>query len=285
MCLNKVLWSASTRKAILGRDLMWPNVSLQWSTFVPVTLLLPLLLPISGFTQEAVGIEVRKSIAGRAAQTTIELYLPMDLAGFNFDNPLDTVLTRLDRFEDDTGRDLLALHRERQRQNVERGFQTPDPVEFRGVGDWARDRDVRLGVTVVDSPAPGATRLMMDGEAVFNFAGDSEPATIVVESVSLDTGFSGRRVDTDIGTLLIQDAGSASVDGSTWHKFRLSSAEAAIVGASVMGGDDAGAVPFWALDPNEFVFGEVPESVSISIQYLQHRKVAVPLNLEITLGL
>jgi hypothetical protein len=51
------------------------------------------------------------------------------------------------------------------------------------------------------------------------------------------------------------------------------------------GGDDAGAVPFWALDRNEFVFGELPEAVSISIQYLQHRKVAVPLNLEITLGL
>lgn len=53
----------------------------------------------------------------------------------------------------------------------------------------------------------------------------------------------------------------------------------------MIGGDDSGEVPFWALDRNEFVFGEVPEAVSISIQYLQHRKVAVPLNLEITLGL
>lgn len=156
---------------------------------------------------------MRKSIAGSGAQTAVDLYLPMDLAGFNFDNPLDTVLTRLDRFEDDTGRGLLALHRERQRQNMERGFPRPDPVEFHGVGDWANDRDVRLGVTVVDSPAPGATRLIMAGEVVFNFATDGEPATILVSNVSLDTGFSGRQVDTDSGTLLIQDAGSASVDG------------------------------------------------------------------------
>jgi hypothetical protein len=138
-------------------------LSLQWSAFVLVALLLPLLSPISSVAQEAVRIEVRKSIAGSGAQTTVDLYLPMDLAGLNFDNPLDTVLTRLDRFEDDTGRDLLALHRERQRQNMERGFPSPDPVEFRGVGDWANDRDVRLGVTVVDSPAPGATRMIRAG--------------------------------------------------------------------------------------------------------------------------
>jgi hypothetical protein len=105
----------------------------------------------------------RFSIAGSGAQTTVDLYLPMDLAGLNSENPLDMVLTRLDRFEDDTGRDLLALHRERQRQNMERGFPSPDPVEFRGVGDWANDRDVRLGVTVVDSPAPGATRMIRAG--------------------------------------------------------------------------------------------------------------------------
>jgi hypothetical protein len=138
-------------------------LSLQWSAFVLVALLLPLLSPISSVAQEAVRIEVCKSIAGSGAQTTVDLYLPMDLAGLNFDNPLDTVLTRLDRFEDDTGRDLLALHRERQRQNMERGFPSPDPVEFRGVGDWANDRDVRLGVTVVDSPAPGATRMIRAG--------------------------------------------------------------------------------------------------------------------------
>jgi hypothetical protein len=285
MRLTEIVWWACARRAISATDLLLPQVPLRRSAFVLVALLLPLLSPISSVAQEAVRIEVRKSIAGSGSETTVDLYLPMDLAGFNFDNPLDTVLTRLERFEDDTGRDLLALHRERQRQNLQRGFPSPDPVVFRGVGDWANDRDVRLGVTVVDSPAPGATRLMMDGEVVFNFAGDGEPATLVVQNVSLDTGFNGRRVDTDIGTLLIQDAGSASVDGSTWHKFRISSAETTIVGASVIGGDDAGAVPFWALDPNEFVFGEVPESVSISIQYLQHRKVAVPLNLEITLGL
>jgi len=258
---------------------------LRWSAFVLVALLLPLLSPISSVAQEAVRIEVRKSIAGSGAQTTVDLYLPMDLAGFNFDSPLDTVLTRLDRFEDDTGRDLLALHRERQRQNMERGFPSPDPVEFRGVGDWANDRDVRLGVTVVDSPAPGATRMIMTGEVVFNFAADGKPSTMVVENVALDLGFNGRRVDTPIGALWIQDAGSASVDGSIWHKFRISSAETAIVGASVIGGDDAGTVPFWALDRNEFVFGELPEAVSVSIQYLEHRKVTVPLELEITLGL
>jgi hypothetical protein len=285
MHLNEIVWWASARKAISATDLLWQNVSLRWSAFVLVALLLPLFSPISSVAQEAVRIEVRKAVAGSGAQTTVDLYLLMDLAGVNFDNPLDTVLTRLDRFEDDTGRDLLALHRERQRQNMERGFPSPDPVEFRGVGDWANDRDVRLGVTVVDSPAPGATRLVMAGEVVFNFAADGEPATSLVENVSLETVFSGRQFDTDIGTLLIQDAGSASVDGSTWHKFRISSAETAIVGASVIGGDDSGEVPFWAVDRNEFVFGEVPEAVSISIQYLQHRKVAVPLNLEITLGL
>jgi hypothetical protein len=69
---------------------------------------------------------------------------------------------------------------------------------------------------------------------VFNFAAEGEPSTMVVENVALDMGFNGRRVDTPIGALWIQDAGSASVDGSTWHKFRISSADTAIVGASVM---------------------------------------------------
>ena len=248
-----------------------------------------LTLPLSGTVngQEVSRLEIRKAMpgVGTSGLTAVEIYLPMALDGFNVENPLDTALTRLEKFADDRGTDLLAQHKIRKQANEERGFPAPDPITFAGVGDWGNDRDIKLLINVVDTPSSGATGLQITGDVVLNFAAEGEPSQLQVEGVPVDMGYDAQGVDTPIGRLVIQDGGSASRDEVTWHKFLVSSPDSAIVDVTVVGGDDSADVPFMSLEPSEFVFREPPTTVNLDIRYLGQRKVHVPLDLTLSLGL
>ena len=258
---------------------------------VLVAILCPFLLsPALASTaaaQEVSRLEIRKAMpeVGESGRTGVEIYLAMDLAGFNLQNPIDPAMTRLETFADDLGTDLLAQHKMRKRENEERGYPSPDPVSFAGVGDWQNDKDIKLTIGVIDTPAAGARELRLAGEVVLNFAAEGEASSVLVEGVPVEMGYDGRGFDSPIGALMIEDAGGASRDDVSWRKFLVSSADSAIVEVHVVGGDDAEEVPFMGLEPNAFVFREPPATVDLNISYQGQKKVRVPLDLSISLGL
>tara|TARA_R110002110_G_scaffold90974_1_gene236413 strand:+ start:55435 stop:56175 length:741 start_codon:yes stop_codon:yes gene_type:complete len=246
-------------------------------------------LPLShhAASQEVSRLEIHKDMPhiGASGRTAVEIYLAMDLAGFNLENPIDPALTRLETFADDRGTDLLARHKVRKRENEERGFPAPDPVAFAGVGDWTNDRDIKLAISVVDTPSAGATKLRLAGEVVLNFAAEGEAGTALVEDIPMPGGRADSGFASPLGELQIKGGGSASRDDVTWHKFLVSSDSSAIVGVSVVGGDDADEVSFWSLEPNAFVFREPPATVALQLRYHGQKKVHVPLDMSISLGL
>lgn len=270
------------------------ELSLTEPTFRPRVLsailcsfLLPLALANTAAAQEVSRLEIRKAMpqVGESGRTAVEVYLAMDLAGFNLENPIDPAMTRLETFADNLGTDLLAQHKVRKRENEERGFPAPDPVAFAGVGDWSNDRDIKLAISVVDTPSAGATELRLAGEVVLNFAADGEAGTALVEDIPMPSGHADSGFASPLGELQIKDGGSASRDDVTWHKFLVSSDSSAIVGVSVVGGDDTDEVSFWSLEPNAFVFREPPATVALQLRYHGQKKVRVPLDMSISLGL
>lgn len=250
-------------------------------------LLLSLPLAYSATAQEISRVEIRKAMpqVGASGQTAVEIYLFMDIQGLNLENPIDLALTRLETFVDDRGTDLLAQHKIHQRKNEERGFPAPDPIAFTGVGDWQNDKDIKLGISVIDTPSSGATRLRLTGEVVLNFAAEVDVSSVLVVEIPVDMGYDSRGIDSAIGKLLIQEGGSASSNDVTWYKFLVSSADSAIVEVSVVGGDDSGEVPFMGVEANAFVFREPPATVALNIRYQGQKKVHVPLDMSISLGL
>lgn len=251
------------------------------------SLLLSLALVNTAVAQDVSRLEIRKAMpqVGESGRTAVEIYLAMDLAGFNLHKPIDPAMTRLETFADDLGTDLLAQHKTRKRENEERGHSSEDPVSFAGVGDWQNDKDIKLVISVIDTPAAGAKELRLTGEVVLNFAAEGEASSVLVEGVPVAMGYGGRGFDSPIGALMIEDAGGASRDDVSWRKFLVSSADSAIVEVHVVGGDDSEEVPFMGLEPNAFVFREPPATVDLNISYRGQRKVQVPLDLSISLGL
>lgn len=267
----------------------WTCAPLRWRLAAAAVCALLLSLPLShhAASQDVSRLEIRKDMPhiGASGHTAVEIYLAMDLAGFNLENPIDPALTRLETFADDRGTDLLARHKVRKRANEERGFPAPDPVAFAGVGDWTNDRDIKLAISVIDTPSAGATELRLAGEVVLNFAAEGEAGTALVEDIPMPSGHADSGFASPLGELQIKDGGSASRDDVTWHKFLVSSDSSAIVGVSVVGGDDADEVSFWSLEPNAFVFREPPATVALQLRYHGQKKVHVPLNMSISLGL
>ena len=52
-----------------------------------------------------------------------------------------------------------------------------------------------------------------------------------------------------------------------------------------MGGDDSSEVVFWSVGANQFVLKEMPEVVTLNIEYKGVRKVPVEFDLEFSVGL
>ncbi|MFO8005704.1 hypothetical protein [Thioalkalivibrio sp.] len=239
--------------------------------------------------QEVSQLEIRKSLdrVGQQARTRVEIYVPMDLQGLNFDDPIDKDLTRVTEFSDDQGRDLLKQHRKVQHSNIERGHAWLPALRFSGIADLRNDRDVKLVVTSSDAPSPAAIRLSLAADVVFNFTDEAERSSATIHQLPVPDGSGRSRLDASIGPVSVQYVGSAQLNETEWRRFAVTVPGVSILKVEVIGGDDAASLPFAFGDARagEFVISDGREFVDVEITFAGHRKVTVPLDLDFAIGL
>lgn len=248
-----------------------------------------LLLAVLAATATASGqqvtmLEIRKESGGNN-RTTVEIRVPMELQGFDFDNPVDADQSALAVFADDQGRDLLQIHRDRQSKLRDQGYSTQPAMSFGGVADYAANKDIKLRVEVGAVAAENATSLRLKGSAVLNFAGQGEPRALEIVNVPVEMPYDSEGFASEIGPIIVVSDGSAELDGVTYRKFTVRGTENSIVAARPVGGDDSAEVDFWAVADNQFVFKEVPKTVALEIRYSAVRKVPVEFDLAFSVGL
>lgn len=243
-----------------------------------------ILAASTAFGQQVTMLEIRKD-GDRDHRTTVEILVPMTLAGFDLDNPMDAEQSALSTFEDDSGRDLLQIHRARQAELREQGFTTQQAMSFGGVADYGANKDIKLRISVDAAASEGARILRLAGKAVLNFAGEGEPVGLEIVDVPVEMPYDSQGFASEIGPIVISADGSAEMGGMSYRKFTVSGTENSIVSAVPVDGDDSAEVDFWALGDNQFVFKEVPQTVSLEVEYTPIRKVPVALDIEFSVGL
>lgn len=252
-------------------------------------ILLFLLITTSALAQQITELRIKKAMPELQDKPSlyVEVYIPMDMTGFGFNNPIDFDQSELTVFQDDAGTDFLAAHQAAQEKLKDRGYSGDDPIfSFGGVADYSAEKDIMLNLQVASATAADATQITIAGNIVFNFISDKEPAVLEVTGVPLEMAYDDPGFETSIGRIKIKGAGSAELGENSYEKFRVVGATAPIVGVEVIGGDDAEAVKgFWGISPHEFVFGDLPETVDLKIRYSEFKKITVPLDLKFGLGL
>ena len=234
--------------------------------------------------QQVTRLEVRKE-SGNDHRTTVEIHVPMDLQGFDFDNPVDAEGTGLAEFTDDQGRDLLQIHENQQVELREQGYSTEPAISFGGVADYSANKDIELRISVDAAASSEARMLRLVGKAVLNFAGEGEPEAVEISDVPVEMPYNSEGFASEIGPIIISSGGSAELNDVTYRKFTVSGTENAIIEATLVGGDDSSEVEFWSVGANQFVLKEVPEVVTLNIEYTAVRKVPVEFDLEFSVGL
>ena len=238
----------------------------------------------AAFSQEVTRLEVRKE-SGNDHRTTVEIHVPMDLQGFDRDNPMDAGQSGLSVFADDQGRDLLQIHENQQAELREQGYATEPAMSFGGVADYSANKDIELRIAVDAAASDEARMLRLAGKAVLNFAGEGEPETVQIIDVPVEMPYNSEGFASEIGPIIISSGGSAELNDVTYRKFTVSGTENAVIEATLVGGDDSSAVELWAVGANQFVLKEVPEVVTLNIEYTAVRKVPVEFDLEFSVGL
>lgn len=238
----------------------------------------------TALAQHVTMLEVRKD-GGDDHRTTIEIRAPMELQGLDLDNPMDGETSGILSFTDDQGTNFLKIHEQQQAELRAQGYTTQSPMSFGGVADYGANKDVKIRVAVDAAAAEGAGKLRIAGKAVFNFAGEGGPETLEVTDVPVEMPYDSEGFASEIGPIIISAGSSAELNDVTYRKFSVGGTENSIVSAKPVGGDDSGEVEFWGVAPNEFVFKDVPEVVSLQIEYTPVRKVPVDFDLEFSVGL
>lgn len=236
------------------------------------------------FGQQVTMLEVRKE-GGNDHRTKVEIRVPMDLQRLDFDNPMDVEQSTLSVFTDDQGRDLLQIHENQQAKLREQGYHTEPAMSFGGVADYSANKDVELRIAVDAAASDEARMLRLAGKAVLNFAGEGEPETVKIIDVPVEMPYDSEGFASEIGPIIISSDGSAELNDVTYRKFTVSGTENAVIEATLVGGDDSSEVEFWSVDANQFVLKEVPEVVTLNIEYAAVRKVPVEFDLEFSVGL
>lgn len=235
-------------------------------------------------SQQVTRLEIRKDGA-QDRRTTVEIRVPMDLQGFDFDNPVDAEGTGLAEFTDDQGRDLLQIHENQQAELREQGYATEPAMSFGGVADYSANRDIELRISVDAAASDEARMLRLSGKALLNFAGEGEPEAAEISDVPVEMPYNSEGFASEIGPIVISSDGSAELNDVTYRKFTVSGTENAVIEATLVGGDDSAEVEFWSVGANQFVLKEVPEVVTLNIEYTAVRKVPVEFDLEFSVGL
>ena len=236
------------------------------------------------FGQQVTMLEVRKE-SGNDHRTTVEIRVPMDLEGFDFDNPVDAGQSAVSAFTDDHDRDLLQIHENQQVELREQGYTTESAMTFGGVADYSANKDIKLRIAVDAAASDEARMLRLAGKAVLNFVGEGEREAVEISDVPVEMPYDSDGFASEIGPIIISSDGSAELNDVTYRKFTVSGYENAVIEATLVGGDDSSEVEFWSVGANQFVLKEVPEVVTLNIEYTAVRKVPVEFDLEFSVGL
>jgi len=218
--------------------------------------------------------------------TSIEVYIPMNVEGFDVNNPIEYDQSEVSIFKDDTGKDLLAAHKKLTAEYKEKGYSTESIYQFGGIADYGANKDINLVFYFKTTPAKEAKELHLKADISFNFIDESSTKGIELENVPTEMSYNSAGYKTSIGNIRIDGRGSATFGDEKYKKFSVSSKDSPIVSVEVIGGDDREKVKgIWSVSQNEFVFQEVPETVNLKVTYASFKQVNVPIDLEFSLGL
>ncbi len=254
-----------------------------------VLLLLSLSLfnSIATNAQQVVGLSIQKPVQENYDHTTsTNLYFPMDLTGFDLDNPLDQKLSVITRFTDDTGKDLLQAHKE---VLASKGYDQP-MINFYGVQDYENNRDFQVAIELLSSPAKGSKQIQVEGMLYLNFAGSGKDKKKKLKNIPVNQPYDSEGFETPIGLVKMQETGSISTDNAEYILFKIIGIDASINSVEVL---DGSALDTYkelqslgmGIEQNEVAFkGEVPETINLSVSYAKIEKREVPIKLDFSIG-
>ncbi len=239
--------------------------------------------------QQVASVNIRKGIEEirKKPRLEVEIHVPMDMTGFEIDNPIDFERSKLEIFADDTGKDFLAAFVEKQQEQENQGYSQNEHIfSFGGVADYASGNDFMMVFTVPTDPAPAARTIHLKGNVVVNFINEGEALTAIIEDVPVEMPYNSPGHSSKIGPIRIEGRGSATIGDNKYRKFAAMGVDSPITTVEVVGGDDSEAVKgIWGSSDNTFVFSVVPETVDLKITYSTLKKKDVPIDLEFGIGL
>ncbi|XOV91265.1 MAG: hypothetical protein ACFHWX_13745 [Bacteroidota bacterium] len=234
------------------------------------------------FSQQIITLEITKPIEEYySPKTRIVMYLPQDLTGFDLDNPIDPVLSTVEIFRDDTGRDLLEDH------NKAMENQEQEIFSFYGIGDYDQNKDIQVALELAAIPVKGATKLHIEGKVYLNYMKEGEEKTAQLKKLSM---MQPDGIETSIGELMIQEYGSVSTDDEEFFIYKISSPNVMITKISAIDGAAAEAYKGVqalgvGIESNEFVLkSRAEKSVNLEVTYSSMDKVEVPIELDFSIG-
>lgn len=263
-------------------------ILMKRSTTGFLTSILLILLPLITTAQKVSRLEIRSAIREISSKPyiAVEVYVPMDLSGFAIDNPVDFEKSSITVFQDNTGTDFLALHKKQQGQLRAQGYTANEKIfQFGGVADYGKNKDIKVIFKANAAPAPNATEIKISGTAILNFLRGNENKVTEINNIPVEMEYDSPGIETKLGFIKIEDAGSATIEEDKYQKFRVVGGSTPIVGVEVIGGDDSDKVNMWGMNANEFIVKDIPETVSLKISYNSFKKVEVPIDLSFSIGL
>ncbi|NHA14676.1 hypothetical protein [Thioalkalivibrio sp. XN279] len=246
-----------------------------------------LLAPLAA-AQEVSRLEISKPPGGAEALTRIDLYLPADVSSLDFNNPINGERTRLAVAKDDAGGDLLAAHDAVNAEWVAQGYEVESPVSFAGIGDYANNKDVNIGIVLKVAPTSGAKAITIEGTVALNFIDTSSAKKATLKAIPTETAWGSPGVDTPIGPVRIEPASSMFMDDVIYQGYQVMSPNAPVIAVTVVGGDaseEANSMGM-GLEPGMFVIkGDAPQTVDLNVTYASTETKEIPFKLTFGVGL
>lgn len=248
----------------------------------------PLLLAPLAEAQEISRLEIAKDPNGAEPRTSIDLYMPVDISNLDVNNPIDAERTRLLVAKDDAGGDLLAAHDAANAEWAAQGYETQGPIGFSGIGDYANNKDVNIGIVLKTVPSPGAKSITIEGTVALNFIDPSSATEASVKAIPIEMAWDNPGVTTPIGLLKIEPASSMVMDDVLYQGYQVLSPTAPVIAVKVRGGDaseEANSLGM-GLEPGMFVIkGDPPQTVDLEITYAGSETREFPFKLSFSIGL
>jgi hypothetical protein len=253
-----------------------------------VWILASLLLAPLAAAQEVSRLEISKSPGGAQALTRIDLYLPADVSNLDFNNPINVERTRLAVAKDDAGGDLLAAHDAVNAEWLAQGYEIESPISFAGIGDYANNKDVNIGIVLKVAPTSGAKALTVEGTVALNFIDASSAKKATLKAIPTETEWGSPGTDTPIGPVRIEPASSMFMDDVIYQGYQVMSPNAPVIAVTVVGGDaseEANSMGM-GLEPGMFVIkGDAPQTVDLNVTYASTETKEIPFKLTFGVGL